>query len=196
MLTKKRVMAEAHEAPETVVAARAIEEAEEVVRNHGTATDYLLGAVRLSMGWIFFWAFIDKMFGLGYATAADKAWIAGGSPTSGFLNFGVKGPFAELYKGIAGMMVVDWMFMLGLLAIGVTLLLGVGVRLGAYIGVLILLLMYTAGFILPEHNPIIDEHIVYAIIMLTLAAAGAGRYLGLGKVWAKTDLVKRFPILE
>ena len=56
--------------------------------------------------------------------------------------------------------------------------------------------MYTAGFILPEHNPIIDEHIVYAIIMLTLAATGAGRYLGLGKVWAKTNLVKRFPILE
>lgn len=122
--------------------------------------------------------------------------MAGGSPTYGFLNFGVKGPFAEFYNGIVGMMVVDWMFMLGLLAIGVTLLLGVGVRLGAYIGVLMLLLIYTAGFILPEHNPILDEHIVYAIIMLALAAAGAGRYLGLGKVWARTRLVRRFPILE
>lgn len=125
MLTKERVMTEAHEAVGTVVADRAIEEAEEVVRNHRTATDYLLGAARLSMGWIFFWAFIDKLFGLGFATAADKAWIAGGSPTFGFLNFGAKGPLAEFYKGIAGMMVVDWMFMLGLLAIGATLLLGI-----------------------------------------------------------------------
>ncbi len=94
------------------------------------------------------------------------------------------------------MMVVDWMFILGLMTIGVTLLLGVGVRLGAYIGVLMLLLMYPGGFILPEHNPVLDEHIVYAIVMLALAAAGAGRYLGLGKVRAKTALVKRFPILE
>ena len=196
MLTKERVMTEAHEAPKVAVADRAIEEAEEVVRNHRTATDYLLGAARLSRGWIFFWGFIDKLFGLGFATAAAKAWIAGGSPTFGFLSFGAKGPFAEIFKGMAGMVVVDWMFMLGLLTIGVTLMLGIGVRLGAYIGVLMLLLMYTAGFILPEHNPIIDEHIVYAIIMLTLAATGAGRYLGLGKVWAKTGLVKRFPILE
>ena len=75
-------------------------------------------------------------------------------------------------------------------------LLGVGVRPGAYIGVPMLLLMYTAGLILPEHNPIIDEHIVYAIIMLTLTAADAGRYVGLGEVWTKTSLVKRFPILE
>ena len=63
-------------------------------------------------------------------------------------------------------------------------------------GGLILVLMYTAGFILPEHNPILDEHIVYAIIMLALASAGAGRYLGLGKVWGKTSLVRRFPNLE
>lgn len=195
MLTKELVIKDAHETVGPVAAVKAIEEAEEVVRNHRPATDYLMGAVRLSMGWIFLWAFIDKMFGLGFATAADKAWIAGGSPTFGFLSFGVKGPFAEFYKGIAGMMVVDWLFMLGMLGVGVALLLGVGVRLGAYIGVLMLLLMYTAGFILPEHNPILDEHIVYAIIMLALAA-GAGRYLGLGRVWAKTSLVKRFPILE
>ena len=197
MLTKERlVMTETEVVAEPVVAVRAIEEAEEVILNHRTATDYFMGAIRLSMGWIFFWAFIDKVFGLGFATTAENAWLAGGSPTFGFLSFGAKGPFAEFYKGIAGMMVVDWMFMLGLLAVGVTLLLGVGVRLGAYIGVLMLLLMYTAGFILPENNPILDEHIVYAIIMLALAAAGAGRYLGLGKVWAKTALVKRYPILE
>ena len=44
--------------------------------------------------------------------------------------------------------------------------------------------------------PISLQQAHYAIVMLALAAAGAGRYLGLGKVWAKTDLVKRFPILE
>ncbi len=29
------------------------------------------------MGWTFFWAFADKLFGLGYATEAGKGWIDG-----------------------------------------------------------------------------------------------------------------------
>ena len=41
--------------------------------------------LRFAMGFIFLWAFFDKVFGLGFATTADKAWIRGGSPTTGFL---------------------------------------------------------------------------------------------------------------
>ena len=142
------------------------------------------------------WAFVDKLFGLGYATASEGAWINGGSPTSGFLNFATKGPFAEFYHGMAGNVVVDWLFMLGLLAIGLPLILGIGVRLAAAAGVLMLGLMYSAGFILPEHNPFLDEHIIYAVIMVGLIVAGAGRHLGLGNMWAKTRLVHKYPILE
>lgn len=80
-------------------------------------------ALRLAMGFIFLWAFLDKVFGLGFATTAEKAWINGGSPTTGFLSFGVKGPFAEIFHNLAGVMVVDWMFMLGLLFTGLTLIL-------------------------------------------------------------------------
>ena len=32
----------------------------------------------------------------------DAAWINGGSPTEGFLNFGADGPFKEFYNAIAG----------------------------------------------------------------------------------------------
>ena len=77
-------------------------------------TNYVWGLLRLSIGWIFLWGFIDKLFGLGFATKADSAWLAGGSPTFGFLKFAVKGPFAGFYHGLAGSAAVDWLFMAGL----------------------------------------------------------------------------------
>ncbi|MDA0771227.1 MAG: hypothetical protein O2821_13560 [Chloroflexi bacterium] len=183
---------------ETIAGARTdvVAEAERIVGKTGRLEGYVWGTLRLGMGWIFFWAFIDKLFGLGFTTAAKDAWLAGGSPTYGFLAFGTKGPFAAMYAAIAGNVVVDWLFMLGLVFVGITLLLGLSVKLGAYTGGLMLALMYTAGFILPEHNPFLDEHIVYAVIMIGLAAAGAGRTMGLGRWWAETPMVRRYPILE
>jgi hypothetical protein len=64
--------------------------------------NYLWGALRLSMGWIFLWAFLDKILGLGFSTEAGKAWITGGSPTTGFLTFATKGPFEEFFKEYFG----------------------------------------------------------------------------------------------
>lgn len=124
--------------------------------------------LRLSMGFIFLWAFVDKLFGLGFATTAEKAWINGGSPTAGFLSFGVKGPFAGFYHGLAGMPLVDWLFMLGLLFIGLTLIFNKYLKWGAFAGVIMMLLMYLA-LLFPENNPIIDDHIIYAIILAIMA---------------------------
>ena len=45
-----------------------------------------LGVLRVSMGFVFLWAFLDKAFGLHYSTPPSKAWIHGGSPTKGFLK--------------------------------------------------------------------------------------------------------------
>lgn len=158
--------------------------------------NYVWGLLRLSIGWIFFWAFIDKLFGLGFATVSDKAWLAGGSPTAGFLKFATKGPFAEFYRGLAGNAAVDWLFMLGLLFVGIALLLGIFVKLAGYAGILILLMMYTAGFLPPVNNPFLDEHLIYLLIMAGFALVHSGRWLGLGKWWSQTKLVARLPILE
>ena len=51
-----------------------------------TATRYVWAGVRLALGWTFLWAFIDKLFGLGFATPEGKGWIDGGCPTKGFLQ--------------------------------------------------------------------------------------------------------------
>jgi thiosulfate dehydrogenase (quinone) large subunit len=63
---------------------------------------YVWAITRISLGWIFLWAFLDKAFGLGRATPAENAWLDGGSPTNGFLANAPTGPFENLYKDLAG----------------------------------------------------------------------------------------------
>ena len=85
--------------------------------------------------------------------------------------------------------------MIGLLGIGAALLLGIGVRIAGYSGIALFAMMYTATALLPENNPLLDEHVVYAIALLVLIAVDSGQYLGLGGIWRKTTLVRRFSIL-
>ena len=48
--------------------------------------------LRIMVGLTFVWASADKLLGLGYATGPAKAWINGGSPTTGFLSNVEVGP--------------------------------------------------------------------------------------------------------
>ena len=155
----------------------------------------VLGILRLSMGLTFLWAFLDKVWGLGFTTTAEGAWLSGGSPTTGFLQFGVHGPFAEFFHSMAGSVLVDWLFMLGLLFIGLTLTLGIITKLGGWAGVFILFLMYLAVGLPPEHHPFIDDHFVYIFVMLAVVWSNAGKYFGFGNAWYNTALVQKYKIL-
>lgn len=124
--------------------------------------------LRFAMSFIFLWAFFDKLLGLGFATKTENAWINGGSPTTGFLAHAVKGPFASLFNSLSGIALVDWLFMLGLLFVGVTLLINKYVTWGAISGIIMLVLMWLA-LLFPENNPLIDDHIIYALILALLA---------------------------
>jgi thiosulfate dehydrogenase [quinone] large subunit len=156
---------------------------------------YLLAMTRLSLGWVFLWAFLDKTFGLGHETPSENAWIDGGSPTEGFLANAPTGPFEDFYKDMAGQAWADWLFMIGLAGIGVALILGVAIRIAAVSGALLLLMMYTA-VLPPENNPFMDDHIIYALVLGVLALAGANKTLGLGKVWERIPLVERYGFLK
>lgn len=123
------------------------------------------GVLRISMGWIFLWSFFDKLFGLGFATSPDKAWIAGSSPTYGFLALATKGPFSDFFRALAGNPLVDWLFMLGLLFIGLALIFGVGINIASISGIIMLLLMWLAA-LPPQYNPMLDEHIIYSLILI------------------------------
>jgi thiosulfate dehydrogenase [quinone] large subunit len=155
----------------------------------------MLALARIAIGWVFLWAFLDKTFGFGFATERADAWINGGSPTYGFLNFATEGKtFHDFFAGLSGP-VADWLFMIGLLGIGLALVLGIGMRIAAGAGALMLLLMWAAELPL-ENNPFMDDHIVYALVLIALAIAGAGRTWGLGKAWERSELVRRYRFLE
>jgi len=139
---------------------------------------------------VFLWAFLDKAFGLGHETTSKEAWFNGGSPTKGFLAFGAAGPFKGFYNNIAGATWADWLFMLGLLGIGVALLTGVAMRFAAAAGTLLLVLMWTV-VLPPANNLFMDDHLIYALVLVLIAAMGAGSTLGLGKWWASLSIVQR-----
>jgi thiosulfate dehydrogenase [quinone] large subunit len=164
-----------------------------------------LAVLRIAFGLTFLWAFFDKLLALGYATGrdaqdhvdrfGDAAWINGGSPTEGFLKFGAKGPFDGFYHSIAGSAWADWLFMAGLLGIGIALTLGIGMRIAATAGALLYLMMWTV-VLPPANNPVIDDHILGAISMVVLAATYAGDTWGFGRRWAQTHLVRSNPVLR
>ncbi|AGZ42711.1 DoxX family membrane protein [Actinoplanes friuliensis] len=160
-----------------------------------TAGRYVLGGLRLALGWIFLWAFLDKLFGLGHSTPAANAWIDGGSPTAGFLGKAVSGPFTGFYHGIAGAAWADWLFMLGLAGIGLALIAGVALRIAGAAGALLMVMMWTA-VLPPETNPFLDDHLIYAGVLVLFALTAAGETLGLGKLWNRLPIVRRLPWLR
>ncbi len=158
-------------------------------QNYKTAW-YALALTRILLGFVFLWAFLDKTFGLGFATAAEKAWISGGSPTTGFLKMGVNpdSPFAGFFNGLAGNGFVDMLFMLGLFGIGIALIFGAGLRVAAAAGTILLVLMWAASLPL-ANNPLIDDHIVYAAVLWVIAAGR--REFSLAGWWTNLNFVKK-----
>jgi len=150
--------------------------------------------LRILLGFIFLWAFLDKLIGLGFSTAKEKAWILGGSPTLGFL-INSAGPLSSFYNSIAGHPATNILFMLGLLLIGLSLILGIGIKIASYSGILLMFLMWTA-VLPPANNPIIDDHIIYIFVLIGVLISNAGRYYGLGLRWSKLKLVKKNKWLE
>lgn len=148
-----------------------------------------LAFLRIVVGWIFLWAFFDKLLGLGFNTPGERAWINGGSPTRGFLE-NADGAFAGMFQAMAGAApLFDWVFMAGLLGIGVATILGAGVKIAAVSGTLLVFMMYLAQFPLGREmaptNPITTAHWLEAAALITVAATLAGDTFGLGRWWSR-----------
>jgi len=164
------------------------------------ARAYAFASLRLVTGFVFLWAFLDKTFGFGYATPSGKGWIDGGSPTKGFLSSVAAGPMESTFHDWAGAGWANWLFMLGLLGVGIALVSGVALRLAAVAGTAMMALMWIAewppakhlsdGTVSMSSNPFADYHLIYAVVLIALAAAGAGVTWGLGKLWATLPIVR------
>ncbi|CAL9637635.1 hypothetical protein [Streptomyces pilosus] len=181
-------------------AASAPGSAESALTGTRTARAYVWASARVLMGFVFLWAFLDKTFGFGYATASGKGWVDGGSPTEGFLGHVAVGPMESTFHSWAGAAWADWLFMLGLLGIGLALVAGVALRPAALAGTVMMALMWVAEWPPARHlsdgsasmstNPFVDYHVIYAVVLVALAAASAGDAFGLGRLWARLPLVR------
>ena len=160
----------------------------------------VLAVARVVIGFTFVWAFVDKLFGLGFSTPSSRSWINGGTPAQGFIK-GIDGPFKDGFQVFANPF-GDWLFMIGLLGIGVAMITGAGLRIAAVAGTLLMLFMFMAEWptatsvvdgkvVSGSTNPLVDSHWHEALLLIISAVTLAGDTWGLGKWWGNLGFVKR-----
>lgn len=197
-------MSATHDAPHRVAADlddHSIVYQEEVVRS--SVARKLLAIARIVIGFFFLWPFLDKLFGLGFATPAGKGWLAGTAPAQGFIK-GIKNPLGAILQPIFGNPFGDVLFMFALLAIGVAMIFGAGLRIAAIGGAILVGLMYLAELPFAQTamvngqlvrgatNPIVDDHWLEALVLLICAFTLAGDTWGVGKIWARMTHGNKF----
>jgi thiosulfate dehydrogenase [quinone] large subunit len=160
----------------------------------------VLAVSRVVIGFTFLWAFVDKLFGFGFATPSSRAWINGGTPAQGFIK-NIDGPFHDAFQVFANPF-GDWLFMIGLLGIGVAMIAGAGLRIAAVAGTLLMLFMFLAEWptatalvdgkvVSGSTNPIVDSHWHEALLLIISAVTLAGDTWGLGKWWGSLGFVRK-----
>lgn len=146
----------------------------------------ILVLLRISLGALFLYAGMTKVL--------DPNWTA-----AGYLA-GAKS-FVGLYHWLAQPGIIpyiDFVNKWGLTLLGVSLILGVWVRLSSVLGALLMALYYLPqDFPFPNKNSfIVDEHVIYALALLFFAAVRAGRTWGLDGLRAKLPICAKFPKLR
>lgn len=143
--------------------------------------------LRISLGWMFFWAGITKVL--------DPVFSAGG-----YLK-GAK-TFVWFYQWLTNpsiLPLVNFLNEWGLTLLGISLVLGIGVRLSSVLGAVLMLLYYFPILDFPypnAHSFIVDEHIIYAAVLFFLAVLRAGRTWGLENWCSNLPICSKFPRLR
>lgn len=164
-----------------------------------------LSITRIAIGFVFLWAFFDKLLALGFHTGkddetgkvdflGDAAWVSGGHVTEGYLVYGgnPNSPFHDFFVGLGDDRWTDVPFMLGLLGVGLALMLGIGTKVGAWAATALLVFMYLTQIPL-ANNPFVDDHIVYALAAVAIVYVELGKQtIGLGGWWRKLPIVKKY----
>lgn len=153
-----------------------------------------LAAMRIILGWMMIWAFLDKMFGLGYPSPPEVAMINGGSPTEYYLSELVSGPLSGIWNALAGNTIIDIALMLGLLGVGIGMMLGIASKLSTVGMVVMVLLMFTLN-LPPEDNPLVNYHVFYAVAGLAIYWLGGFETYSLNGRWKDLPVVRDMPWL-
>ena len=127
--------------------------------------------LRVVMGWMFFWAGYTKIIDPNFSAAS---YIQSAKTFTGFYHWLLTSNVLPIVNFLN-----EW----GLTLLGVSLIIGLGVRLSSWLGIILMALYYAVlGFPYPNpHSYIVDEHIIYIAALLLLIAFNAGREIGLAK---------------
>ncbi len=143
--------------------------------------------LRVTLGWMFFYAGITKVINpewsaAGYLKGAKTVvwfyqWLTnpGILPITNFVN--------------------EW----GLTLLGVSLILGIGVRLSSILGAVLMLLYYFPILDFPYPNPnsfLVDQHIIFIFVLILFASLRAGRVWGLENWCSSLPICSKFPKLR
>lgn len=146
-----------------------------------------LAALRIALGWVFLYAGASKLM--------TPDWSA-----KGYL-MGAK-TFPAFYHWLASeavLPVINFMNEWGLTLIGLSLIVGLLVRLSSLFAALMMVLYYFPVLQFPKIGTtayLVDEHIVYALAMLVFAAAKAGRTWGLDEWCTNLPICKKYQKLR
>ncbi len=153
---------------------------------------YTLVALRVVMGWVLFQGGLDKVL--------DPEWTA-----AGFLQFAIPegNPFTATFADLAGNGTVDFLVQWGLTLTGFGLIIGALVRWNAFWAAFMMIMFWAASltgglseFLPLEHGWVIDDHLVYAVLLFALGAFGAGRVFGVDAILEKTEFVQNNKFLK
>ena len=127
------------------------------------------------------------MFYAGITKVLDPNWSASGYARSAKT-------LTALYEWFASPVNIGWINLVnkwGLTLLGISLILGIGVRLSSSLGALLMMFYYLPILDFPyvgEHSFMVDEHIIYASILIFFAVVRAGRFYGLEDWFGKNFL--------
>ena len=135
---------------------------------------------RLTIGWIFLYAGIDK--------------IVTHFSACGYLLRSTKGPLTFWFHGLASnpaaIHVINPLVIGGEILIGMSLVLGLFTRGGVFWGSVILMMFYLSAWP-PTTNPFMGYHLIYILLLVLLGGLGAGRILGVDALVERIPWVKR-----
>lgn len=148
---------------------------------------YSLFFLRVVTGWMYFYAGITKVLDPKFSSAG----YVKGAQTMAWAY--------QWFLSPQVLPVVDFMVKWGLTLLGISLLLGLFVRLSSYLGILLMLLFYIPILNFPlvgTHSYLVDEHIIYIAGLLVLASFRAGHVWGLEKWCSNLPICSKYPKLR
>jgi thiosulfate dehydrogenase [quinone] large subunit len=161
-----------------------------------------LAALRILLGAGFLYAGLEKVFDF---AGSGKAFSA-----VGFLKFGTNGslpgsdptaivnPTHDLWVSLAGdpglLSFINWLVVVGEVAIGIALIVGIATRFAGVMGALLMGSITIAAWSF-AFGPV-NETVLYTAVALYLAYAQAGLAYGFDSIVERSDMVTRRPRLH